>query len=69
LGGNAIERQENYRNLFKLHVSEKLVTELRQATNAGLALGGENFVRQIEDLSGQRVGRRRVGRPKANIRS
>lgn len=68
LGSNAFERQESYRNLFKVHVSESLVTELRQATNSGLALGGENFVRQIEALSGQRVSRGQVGRPRVKPR-
>lgn len=65
LGLSSQERQQSYRDLFKVHVYERLVTELRRATNSGLALGGEKIVSQIEALSGQRVSARRAGRPSA----
>lgn len=65
LGKSELERQESYRALFKVHVSERLITELRKATHSGLALGGENFVKQIEALSGKRVSPKRAGRPRA----
>ena len=55
LGNNERERQQSYRALFKAHVSERLVSELRRATNSGLSLGGENFVTQIEALSKRRL--------------
>jgi len=62
LGRTNRERQQNYRELFKAHVSNKLITELRKATNSGLALGSECFILKLEELSGQRVSRGSVGR-------
>ena len=64
LGCSKLERQSRYRELFKVHVSERLISELRKATHSGLALGGENFVKQIEALSNTRVSERSAGRPK-----
>lgn len=55
MGEGELQRQANYRALFKVHVSDKLITELRKATNSGLALGGDTFVEQVESLSGRRL--------------
>jgi putative transposase len=63
LGDLEQDRLNNYREPFKVHVSESLITELRKATNSGLAIGGENFVMQIEELTGQRVSAKKRGRP------
>ncbi len=65
LGKCDLERQENYRDLFKVHVSDELLTELRRATNSGLALGGEGFINQIEVLSDRRVSAKQPGRPRS----
>jgi putative transposase len=63
LGCSKLERQSCYRELFKVHVSERLISELRKATHSGLALGGENFVKKIETLRNTHVSERSVGRP------
>jgi putative transposase len=64
LGNSDLERRKRYRSLFEVHLSGILITELRRATNSGLAFGGENFISQIETLCGKRVTPRRAGRPK-----
>lgn len=64
LGEGELQRQANYRALFKVHVSGKLITELRKATNSGLALGSDTFVDQLEALSGRRLRAKQAGRPR-----
>ncbi len=64
LGEGQLQRQANYRALFKAQVSDKLIAELRKATNSGLALGGDTFVDQLEALSGRRLRAMRAGRPR-----
>lgn len=67
LGKVQNERLENYRQLFKAHVSVELLTEIRDGINKGLALGSERFTMQIEALTARRVTSRKAGRPKKNI--
>jgi len=64
LGVNEQDRQYNYRELFRAHVSDHLIAELRKATSSGLALGSDYFINQMEDLSGQRVSPKLAGRPR-----
>ena len=64
LGKTKNERLENYRQLFKAHVSAELLKEIRGSVNKGLALGNERFVTQIEELTKKRVTPRKAGRPK-----
>jgi len=64
LGKTKSERLENYRQLFKAHVGIKLLKEIRDSVNKGLALGNERFVLQIEALTEKRVTPRKAGRPK-----
>ncbi|MCB1686969.1 MAG: transposase [Halioglobus sp.] len=54
LGSSNIERQKRYRALFESHVDEKLLADIRQSVNQGLALGSEKFRREIEQLGGRR---------------
>lgn len=64
LGRNEKEREGNYRELFRENLSENLITEVRKATNSGLALGNNFFIEQIENLTQKRVSPKSVGRPK-----
>lgn len=64
LGKTKQERLSHYRELFKAHVSIKLLEEVRGSLNKGLALGSERFTAQIEALTNRRITPRKVGRPK-----
>ena len=54
LGATDVERQRRYRALFDSHVDGDLLADVRQSVNQGLALGSDNFRRQIEELGGRR---------------
>ncbi len=41
-------RIEAYRILFKAHMDEEIVGQIRNATNSNCALGSERFQREIE---------------------
>lgn len=64
LGDSVDERLENYRALFRHHVDEALVTEIRSSINSGLVLGSERFKDEVEGNLGQRARRGTAGRPK-----
>ena len=57
------DRREVYRALFRAHVDEALVEEIRSATNGNYALGSERFQKQIEKVLGRRAVRGVSGRP------
>ena len=57
------ERLEAYRALFKVHLDEEVVGQIRSATNGNYALGGERFQREIETALGRRASRGQAGRP------
>jgi putative transposase len=67
LGKTKAERLNNYRALFKAHVSVELLKEIRQSVNKGVALGNERFTAQIESLTDSRVTPRKGGRPQKKI--
>ena len=67
LGSTNQERQEVYRELFRYHVDGKLLEDIRTAANKGLALGGERFKTEIEQLHGRRVRAAKMGRPKKSM--
>ena len=56
-------RREAYRALFRAHVDEALMDEIRDATNGNTALGGKRFQAQIAKALGRRVVRGVAGRP------
>ena len=64
LGKNKAERQESYKDLFKIQIGKELLKEIRESTNRGLALGSSSFSRQIEELTSCRVTKKKMGRPK-----
>lgn len=63
LGCCKLEREANYRELFKHHVDDELLTDIRLASNRGMALGSEKFINEIEQLTGRRMTPKKRGRP------
>lgn len=64
LGKTKNERLVNYRQLFKTHIGVKLLKEIIDSVNKGLALGSDRFVMEIETLTKRRVRAKKAGRPK-----
>jgi len=48
LGKTDEERQSAYRQLFKYHISEQSLTEIREATNKSWVLGSDRFKQRIQ---------------------
>jgi putative transposase len=63
LGRDDAVRQEAYRALFKAHLDEEVVVQIRSATNGNYALGSERFQQEIGVMLGRRAGRGQSGRP------
>jgi len=63
LGKTDEERQLNYRALFINHVDGKLVSDIRDSINKGMAIGSLKFKEQIEALTGRRMQPKKQGRP------
>lgn len=53
-----------YQYLFKVVLPYVLIIKLRDVTNAGLALGSERFIEQIEKLTGESYRPKIRGRPR-----
>jgi putative transposase len=56
---------EAYGSLFRAHLDEQVLSQIRQATNGNYALGGRRFQAQIAKALGRRVERGKTGRPAA----
>ena len=65
LGLTPAERCAHYRQLFRAHVEEALLDEIRAATNGNYALGNARFQAKVEAKLGQRAVRGVAGRPRA----
>ena len=63
LGKTKGERLENYRSLFKVHVDEEDINNLRTACQTGTPLGNEYFKKTIERKLNSKIGQARRGRP------
>ncbi|WP_299204036.1 hypothetical protein [uncultured Amphritea sp.] len=55
LGETVAARTLSYRKLFAGHLDDHILTQIRDASNKGLALGNDRFKEEIESLSGRRV--------------
>ncbi len=64
LGKNAENRQSVYRQLFRAAISGQDLTEIRESTHKGWALGSERFKMQVESLADRRSVSKGVGRPR-----
>jgi len=51
LGATAEERQRAYRQLFRTHIADKTLDEIRKATNKAWVLGNDRFKAKIEKLT------------------
>lgn len=58
--------QQMYLALFRAHLDEETVTEIRQATNGNFLLGDNRFQVEIERALKGRVTRGKAGRPRAS---
>ena len=63
LGRDEQTRLHAYRALFKSHLDEAIVGQIRNATNGNFALGSERFQREVEIVLGRRASRGQAGRP------
>ena len=66
IGRDEPTRLEAYRALFKAHLDEEIVGQIRSATNGNYALGSERFQKEIEAALGRRARRGQAGRPGNN---
>lgn len=64
LGQAELSRQETYRELFRAHVDNDLLAEIRRSVNQGLVLGDGRFKEQVESNLKRRVRPGKVGRPR-----
>ena len=55
LGNTNTERSKAYRELFVGQLDSDILTQIRQASNQGMALGSDKFKREVELMSGRRV--------------
>jgi len=69
LGDTSSARQKTYREMFRSHVDDELINDIRLAVNKGLALGAEKFKEEIELLYGRRVRAAKMGRPSLRLKS
>lgn len=64
LGQAMEERQNSYRQLFDTSIEINDLTQIRECTHKGWALGGTAFTEQIEALAQRRATSQGVGRPR-----
>lgn len=64
LGKTGASRQEAYKALFKAHLDEGVLDEIRSAWQTGTPLGNDYFRQKVEDKLKCKVGQARRGRPR-----
>ena len=62
-----ISRLEAYRDLFKAHVEEDVINDIRAAWQTGTPLGNDFFREKIERKLKSKVGQSRRGRPNKQV--
>lgn len=68
LGSTAAERATAYRALFVGQIDTALLHQIRQATNQGMALGGDRFKQEFEQLAQRRLSPLKRGpKPKQTV--
>jgi putative transposase len=63
LGNDEKKRMMSYRALFSHYVEGKLLEDIRQANNKGLALGNEHFIDDVEAVTSKHLREGKRGRP------
>jgi putative transposase len=64
LGGDAVERQVAYRELFRYELGADVIDKIRNSTNGNYVLGDSRFAEQVEAKLGRRATPGMSGRPK-----
>jgi putative transposase len=64
LGKTGPTRREAYKGLFKAHLDNDVLDDIRSAWQTGTPLGNDYFRRQVEDKLKCKVGQARRGRPR-----
>lgn len=64
LGRDDATRHETYRALFRAHLDDEIMGQIRSATNGNYALGGERFQKEIEAILDRRTSKGQSGRPR-----
>jgi len=67
LDAEETERRAAYRALFRAHLDNEALDEIRKASNRGLPLGSDCFREQVEAALGRRIGLRPRGRHEAEL--
>ncbi|MEO8959086.1 MAG: hypothetical protein ABI304_09090 [Rudaea sp.] len=55
MGRSAVERQSAYRQLFKRHLGDDVLSEIRNATNKAWVLGSDRFKQRVQRQLERRV--------------
>ena len=63
LGQDAVQRQSNYRELFRGHMADSELHDIRAALNQELVLGREDFKDKIESMTHRQIRPKALGRP------
>lgn len=63
LGETKAERAEKYQAMCENDLNEKMLDEIRNSTNKGLAIGDESFKIEVEKMTGRRLRALKSGRP------
>jgi len=66
LGRTIAQRKEAYRALFKAHIDEENMKQIRSAWQTGTPLGNDRFKAKVEAKLKTKVGHARRGRPAAH---
>ena len=64
LSDDSNARQQNYRALFEQELDSELIDDIRKTTNKGMAIGNQDFIKEIEGLTGYNMTNKNRGRPK-----
>lgn len=64
LGKNVLQRQISYRELFRGHIEDATIHDIRAALNKELVLGRENFKDKVETMIKRQTRPGKPGRPR-----
>ena len=67
LGTNVVTQQKAYRDLFRVHLDDDRLSEIRKATNGNYGLGSDKFKEDIELMLGRRARPGKPGRPRSDM--
>ena len=64
IGNNAQARQSGYRGLFEIKADTDELAIFRASLSSGTPLGNAFFKKQVEIMSGRKIGLNQPGRPR-----